>query len=81
LSPGNFLASGSGSQLSYALALARASYFVRAPKHSRETMLEFKADWALLQSARVTNSAITTSVAAALPLANGRGASSIPRIQ
>jgi hypothetical protein len=80
LSPSNFHVSGSDSQLSYALALARAAYFLRAPKHSRETMLEFKADWALLQSARVTNAVLAAS--AGLPLANTPGVSlSLPAIQ
>jgi len=70
LSPSNILASGSDLQLSYALALARIAYFLKSPKHSRETMPEFKADWALLQSSRLMNAISVAAVS--LPLANTR---------
>ena len=73
LSPSNFLASGSDGKLSYALALVRAEYFLRTRKHSRETMPEFKADWALLQSARSLSSTVVAP--ARLPLPNTGGTS------
>jgi len=80
LSPSNFLASGSDQQLSYALALARTLYVLKSPKHSRETMVEFKTDWALLQTARRMNAALHGP--ASLLLANTGGASfSLPGIQ
>jgi soluble cytochrome b562 len=58
LSPSNFLASGSDPQLSYELALARTSYFLKSPKHRRESMPEFKADWELIHSARLLNTPV-----------------------
>jgi hypothetical protein len=80
LSPSNFLASGSDPQLSYAMALARAEYFLKSPKHSRETMPEFKADWALLQSAHSLSAALVAP--ARLPLPSAASVSfSIPGIQ
>jgi hypothetical protein len=53
LSASNILASGSDSQLAYELFLTRAERVLKSPKHSRETMLEFKKDWALLQYAHM----------------------------
>jgi len=44
--PSNVLAQESDPQLSYALLLARTSVFLKSPKHRRETMLEFRQDWA-----------------------------------
>lgn len=80
LSPSNFPGSGSDQRLSYTLALARTAYFLKSPKHSRESMIEFKADWALLQSARATPA--TRTVVAGLPLSNiGTVSYSIPGIQ
>jgi hypothetical protein len=61
LSASNIFASGTDSQLAYALTLARANHYLNSPKHSREIMPDFKNDWALLQSARLNNS---TSAAA-----------------
>lgn len=56
LSASNILASGSDPSVAYQLILARAEQVLKSPKHGRETMLEFRQDWALLQSARVKNS-------------------------
>jgi hypothetical protein len=53
----NIFAPGSDSHVAYELLLARVSHVLKSPKHSRETMLEFKQDWALLQYAREKNSA------------------------
>jgi len=52
LSANNILAPDSDARLAYQLLLARTQYVLKSPKHSRETMLEFKEDWALLQYAR-----------------------------
>ena len=49
LSANNILDSASDSQLAYELLLARTGRVLNSPKHSRETMVEFKKDWALLQ--------------------------------
>ena len=50
LSASNILDSASDSQLAYELLLARTERVLNSPKHSRETMVEFKQDWDLLQS-------------------------------
>jgi hypothetical protein len=60
LSASNILAPGSDRQISYVLALARTAYFLKTPKHSSESMPQFKSDWELLQSARLKNATITT---------------------
>ncbi len=49
LSASNIFDPGSDSQVAYELMLARAGRVLNSPKHSRETMVEFKQDWDLLQ--------------------------------
>jgi hypothetical protein len=49
LSASNILDSASDSQLAYELLLTRTERVLNSPKHSRETMVEFKQDWDLLQ--------------------------------
>jgi hypothetical protein len=56
LSASNILAAGSDSRMAFELILARAAQVLKSPKHGRETMLEFRQDWALLESARAKNS-------------------------
>jgi hypothetical protein len=51
LSVDNIFAPESDPRLAFVLLLARIDHVLKSPKHSRETMLEFKADWALLQYA------------------------------
>ncbi len=68
LSASNIFASGTDSQWAYSLTLARANHYLNSPKHSRETMPDFKSDWSLLQSARLNSS---TSSAANNPLPPG----------
>ena len=50
LSASNLLSSGSDPELAYELVLARVGRVLKSPKHSRETMVEFKKDWDQLQS-------------------------------
>jgi hypothetical protein len=57
LSANNILAQRSDAELSYELLLTRTGHILKSPKHGRETMLEFKQDWANLQSASARNSA------------------------
>jgi hypothetical protein len=52
LSTNNILARGSDPELAYVLMLTRIERVLKSPKHSRETMSEFKKDWVLLQDAR-----------------------------
>jgi hypothetical protein len=61
LSASNVLAPISDSRVAYRLILARIDYVLKSPKHSRETMLEFKKDWALMGSAQEKNGASRTS--------------------
>ena len=56
LSASNILGSGSDSGVAYQLMLARIEQVLKSPKHGRETMLQFRQDWTLLQSARAKNS-------------------------
>jgi hypothetical protein len=51
-SASNILSADSDPRLAYVLMLARAERVLKSSKHSRETMLEFKEDWKLLQDAR-----------------------------
>jgi hypothetical protein len=71
LSASNILASGTDSQLAYALTLARANHYLNSPKHSREIMPDFKRDWSLLQAAR-TNSSISTTATEPAPTTSAR---------
>jgi hypothetical protein len=66
LSVSNLLAYGTDSQWAYTLALARADHYLNSPMHSRESMPDFKNDWALLQSARI-NSSISVAADSAPP--------------
>jgi hypothetical protein len=74
LSASNILSSGSDSQLAYRVMLARASHMLDAPKHSRETMLEFRQSWDVLQDARAR---YTTSAPRNLPVASSTDSSSL----
>ena len=51
VSANNALARGTNPHLSYKFLLARTAGVLKSPKHSRETMLEFRQDWDSLQRA------------------------------
>ena len=51
LSASNILAPGSDSLGAYELLLARTNRILKSPKHSRESMLEFRGDWVMLKRA------------------------------
>ncbi len=53
LSANNIFSAGSDPELAYQLVLARVDRVLKSPKHSRESMAEFKHDWKLLQSVQV----------------------------
>ena len=55
LTASNVLAPDSDSTLADDLLLARVQQVLKSPKHGRETMLELKEDWTLLQSAVAAN--------------------------
>ena len=50
LSSSNVLSTSSDPELAHQLVLARIGRVLKSPKHSRESMVEFKSDWNLLQS-------------------------------
>ncbi len=52
LSASNISADGSDARLAYELMLERNGRELKSPKHSQETMAEFRSDWARLQQAR-----------------------------
>jgi hypothetical protein len=54
LSANNVLSSGTDADLAYQLVLARVGHVLNSPKHSRESMVEFRKDWKLLESARAS---------------------------
>jgi hypothetical protein len=67
LSRNNIFAPGSDPHLAFELLLARVDAALKSPKHSRETMIEFKEDWALLEYARMriaSGAPVTASPAA-----------------
>lgn len=61
ISANNLFSADTDSQWAYALTLARANYYLKSPKHSRELMPEFKHDWSLMQSARIFSGATSIS--------------------
>jgi len=52
ISASNVFAADSDGQFAYQLMLARMEDELKSPKHSRETMLDFKQDWLLLADIR-----------------------------
>jgi hypothetical protein len=58
LSRSSIFAPGSDPHLAFELLLARVDAVLKSPKHSRETMMEFKEDWALLEYARMRLSSV-----------------------
>jgi hypothetical protein len=63
LSANNVFSSGTDSELAYQLVLARVGHVLESPKHSRESMVEFKKDWSLLQSVRSNRSSAVAKAA------------------
>jgi hypothetical protein len=53
LSRSNIFAPDSDPRLAFEILLARVDAVLKSAKHSRETMMEFKEDWALLEYARM----------------------------
>ena len=52
ISASNVYAADSDGQFAYQIILARMAGELKSPKHSRETMMEFKQDWTLLDDIR-----------------------------
>jgi hypothetical protein len=59
VSVNNIFAPGSDPWLAFTLLLARVHQVLKSPRHRRETLIEFKEDWALLEYARVRTSEAT----------------------
>jgi hypothetical protein len=70
LSANNLLARGSNPHLAYEFLFARAERELKSPKHSRETMQDFKLDWANLQ--RLSAEMDAASLGDSLPLKSTR---------
>jgi hypothetical protein len=64
LSANNVFSSGTDADLAYQLVLARIGHVLKSPKHSRESMVEFKKDWNLLQSVRSNRASAVAKAAA-----------------
>lgn len=75
LSASNVFAAGTDARLEYEFVLARTDHVLKSPKHSRETMLEFRNDWTLLQNARAKRVLPIASAGAPAPRGEGPGAS------
>jgi hypothetical protein len=52
LSANNVFSFGTDEDLAYQLVLARIGHVLKSPKHSRESIVEFRKDWKLLESVR-----------------------------
>ena len=74
LSASNVFSAGTDSDLAYQLVLARVGHVLKSPKHSRESMVEFKNDWSLLQSVRSNRASAFAKAAPAF----GLGDSALP---
>ncbi len=74
LSASNVFSAGTDSDLAYQLVLARVGHVLKSPKHSRESMVEFKNDWSLLQSVRSNRAGAFAKAAPAF----GLGDSALP---
>ena len=72
LSASNILDPGTDSQLAYSIMLARTAHSLSAPKHSRETMLDFKGNWQILQDTRLKS---IPAAAQTIPIASTENAS------
>ncbi|MGB8438159.1 MAG: hypothetical protein WA867_16000 [Candidatus Acidiferrales bacterium] len=57
LSASNIFATDSDAQIAYQILLARVEAELNSPKHSRETMIEFKRDWAMTVELHAAGSA------------------------
>jgi hypothetical protein len=61
MSASNVFAADSDGQFAYQIILARMADELRSPKHSRETMMEFKQDWTLLDDIRARGIAVAAA--------------------
>jgi hypothetical protein len=61
ISASNLFAPDSDPQFAYQILLARMQDELKSPKHSRETMLEFKQDWTLLTDIRAKGLALSAA--------------------
>ena len=66
LSASNVLAHDSDPHLAYQILLERTERVLKSPKHSRETMLEFKVDWSILKAAQTRSADSLASAATVL---------------
>jgi hypothetical protein len=76
ISASNVFAADSDGQFAYQIILARMAGELKSPKHSRETMMEFKQDWTLLDDIRGRGIAVAAArgVQPGVPSASAVGA-------
>ena len=68
LSANNLASPGTDSEVAYRVVLARIGHVLQSPKHGRESMVEFKKDWDLMQAVRTNRaSALARAATAAGP--------------
>jgi hypothetical protein len=60
-SASNVFAADSDGQFAYQIILARMANELKSPKHGRETMMEFKQDWTLLDDIRARGIAVAAA--------------------
>jgi hypothetical protein len=65
LSASNVLSSGTDADLAYQVVLARIGQVLKSPKHSRESMVDFRNDWKLLESVRASRASAVAKAAVA----------------
>ncbi len=65
LSANNVFSSGTDADLAYQLVLARIGHVLNSPKHSRESMVEFRKDWKLMESVRANRASVVAKAATA----------------
>src|SRR3984893_15840023 len=63
LSADNVLSSDTDADLAYQVVLARVGHVLKSPKHSRESMVEFRKDWKLLESIRASRASALAKAA------------------
>ena len=74
VSANNVLGRGSNVHVAYKLLLARTQSELKSPKHSRETIQDFKVDWAKLEraSAEMQNTMAANSAHVAVKIIEGK---------
>jgi hypothetical protein len=79
VSASNVFAADSDGQFAYQIILARMAGELKSPKHSRETMMEFKQDWTLLDDIRGRGIAVAAARSAQPEIPSAAAVQSLTR--